>query len=111
MAEQVIGPESYIEGSYLSDFQIPGHLPVGTHPFRMTGGTFDFHMSMSTVLRQETVIGLHTERNTPIDFDPVPTPEPVQLRRPFAPGTDLDHQIRRSLRLSRNLPEDWLIPA
>jgi hypothetical protein len=80
MPEEVIGPETHVEGGDLPDAEVPGHLAVGTHPFRVLGGPLDLYVSMGTVFRQEAAIGLDAERDIPIDLDPVPTPETVQLR-------------------------------
>ena len=35
MAEEVIGAKAHVEGDDLPDPEVPGHLTIGTHPFRV----------------------------------------------------------------------------
>ena len=61
----------------------------------MVGGAFHLDTSTGTVFRQETVVRLNAEGDSPIHGDSLPTPEPMQLGRILPPGSGLYHQIGR----------------
>ena len=95
VAEDVVGAEADVEGRDLADTQVPGHPPVGAHPFRMRRRALDADAAARAVFRQEAVVGLDAERDAPVHRDPLPAPEAVELRSIAAPGAGLYHKVRR----------------
>ena len=113
-AEYLVGAETDVEGNLFADLQVPGHLPVDAHPFRVLCGAFHMDVSVRFRFRQEAVVRFHAERHAPIDLNPFPAPEAVQLRRIPAPGARLDHQVRgldACGLVFRQLPENGLLAS
>ncbi len=109
VAEYFVGPEAHVEGGYFSYLEVPRYLAVLAHPFGMIGSIRHLHVTAGTVFRDKAVVGLHTEGHAPVHLDFLPAEEAVKLRRVLAPGTGLDHQVGRFLRLPGNLAENWLL--
>ena len=111
LAEDLIGSETHVESGDLANLEIPRHLTVLAHPFGMVRRVCHLHVSVGSVLGEVTVIRLDAEGDAPVHLYSLPAPETVKLRGVFPPGSGLDHQVGRLLRLSGYLAEDGIVPA
>ena len=111
VAEDLIGPESYVESGDFSNCEVPGHFAVLAHPFRMLSGSLYPDVTVGAVFGEEAIVGLYAEGHAPIHLYTLPAPEAVELRGVLAPGAGLYHQVRRLLRLAGDLAEDRFLSA
>ena len=77
--------------------------------FRVMGRVCHLNMAVGAVFGNKAVIGLYAEGHAPVHFDYLPAEKTVKLSGILAPGTGLDHQVGRLLRLTGNLPEDRFV--
>ena len=109
LPEETAGTVADVEGRDLVDAEIPRHLTVLAHPFRMSGGTIELDMAPGGRLRQDAVSGRDGERDPHVDGYLFPAEEPMELRGTLAPGAALDHQVGRFPGLAGKLAEDGLV--